>query len=317
MYQLSNFLNLVTQANPNFNRMAKSRGWNKRSSLEALIEVLEIAHPNQASAINILEKTMALPASKLKRYRIPLTYLLQNLNETGTQPKDFNWLTNNQVGGMYKFNAAQNKTNGSLGLAVLWLFKHGVRTVISIEKGGATETKAAVESFPDMQWTSCFLADWHAPSVDHLKAYYATVSTNLMRGGVVTHCWGGTGRTGCFLASFLLSSRHSATAQAAFTNIRTMYNAHSVEMKAQYNALARLSDSLGNNASIAYDDPLINHAGGHWHHGHKDDGLDADPGHAGTGATGVDARAMISISGVARSSSPYLTHNANTTAQAV
>ena len=168
--------------------------------------------------------------------------------------------------------------------AALWLYQNNVGSVISIEKDNADKTRDVIELFPGFKWYSCFLDDWHAPSVDHLWAYCQQVKELAGTYNVATHCWGGTGRTGCFLAAYLLYDGHADSAQAALKMVREDYNTHSVEMMAQYNALARFSDILGNQPSLPcfVDEVEPYFAGGHWHGGHGEDGMaEFDPGHAG------------------------------------
>lgn len=202
--------------------------------------------------------------------------------------KDNNKLAGKVVAGMSKFDM-----NTSPVSSANWLLSRGIRTVITIEYKGCRRTRDAVLQ-AGIKWYTCFIPDWFAPCLDHLKEYTQLVEERLEEGGVATHCWGGTGRTPCFLASYLLHSKgvYDAedakpndkvdNAQKAFLQVRKDYHKESIEMKAQYNALARYSDYLGNDPSILYSNDLdFNHGGGKWHKEHGDDGIGQDPGHSG------------------------------------
>lgn len=55
-------------------------------------------------------------------------------------------------------------SNDPLADAALWLYKQGVRTVISIESSGAERTrKFTTGSFPNMRWFSCFFGGLACP----------------------------------------------------------------------------------------------------------------------------------------------------------
>lgn len=286
-----------------------------RSSLNPLLLALS-ANPVDLDAV--YDAMAGISRSRRTKYQTALNYVLQNLALQQTHmPNGFSWMQHN-VGGMKKFDG-----NGpGIKKAALWLRQNNVRMVISIERSGARLTKTTIKGVPGMEWRGSFLADWHAPSVDHLLAYCRTVQTALQKGAVATHCWGGTGRTGCFLAAYAIFSGKCQTASAALPYVRRNYNVHSVEMKAQYNALARLADHLKRGRSLPHDSPSLDHAGGHWHGGHKDDGIGADPGHMiGTGpfmpSVYKQTKKMISKDGIADSSPPYITTASSALAQKV
>lgn len=309
MYSFSQFKNYVNAANSRFNE--------KFSSLRPLYKVLRKAEPGQATLAAIMSATKKIPETKKIKYKSAIRYLFNNLNGIVFPPKKFRWMYHG-IGGMSKFDLNKNRDE-----AALWLYRHGVRTVISIERDGAAVTKAATkDTFPNFKWFSCFLADWHAPSVEQLIHYCRTVAERRRLGGaVVTHCYGGTGRTGCFLAAWALYRGKAKSAQEALKLVRNRYNPHSVEMKAQYNALARLSDYLGNPASLIYDDPKFDPAGGHWHVKHEDDGIKLDPGHRGSKgltATGNAVfRTLVGNAGTANGGAPYITDKPSTREQRV
>ncbi|MCC2525564.1 hypothetical protein LJX77_26045 [Vibrio coralliilyticus] len=199
--------------------------------------------------------------------------------------------------------------NSDLFSSSLWLYRNDFRTIISIENYEVNETiRVTSKMLSDFKWYGSFLDDWHAPSVEHLLAYCKLVDERKMYGNVVTHCWGGTGRTACFLAAYWLYSNPYATAEYAFKRVREKYSEHSVEMKAQYNVLARFGDYLCRRASMDVDSPLVNSVVGHFHPTHKNDGIASDSGHKGSVATYRSTHCnlvMVSKAGVALSKGPY------------
>lgn len=190
------------------------------------------------------------------------------------------------VAGMKKFDDNRDLEN-SAG----WLRAQGFKTIISIEAEGTDETQS-VANLRDIEWRGTFLADWHAPSVDHLSAYCALVDERLAAGKVVTHCWGGLGRTGVFLAAYIIhcsNGQSNYKAEQALKAIRTAYNPHAVELRNQYRVLGRFADSIGHEPSKRYETlSPEDHANGHF----VDDEIGDDPGHAGTGLTLAAAQRM-------------------------
>ena len=237
-------------------------------------------HRRVVTVTQVLDELAKLDSNVRDLYKGPIEYLLVNLSGA-VPPNDFNFMLP-YLGGMSKFDL-----NHDMDAAALWLYQSGVGSVISIEKEDANFTQGVIELFPDFRWLSCFLEDWHAPSVEHLLAYCQMVEILAGTYGVATHCWGGTGRTGCFLAAYLIYSKQVYSAQDALKMVREKYNTHSVELMIQYNALARFSDYLGNQPSMTCFDKDIDRfvADGHWHEGHGKDGMqDFDPGHVGEAA---------------------------------
>merc|ERR1712226_1555898 len=210
------------------------------------------------------------------------------VNNQTQVPNQFQFVIPGQLAGMAKFDKNSKSDYELREIYAKYLVEQGVKTVISIEKEDHRRTKRAVESV-GIEWFSCFLTDWHAPSVEQLHEYNLLVSEKIKEGGAVaTHCWGGTGRTSCFLASYLLYSKLATSAQDAFKQIRERWSSHSIEMKVQYNALARYSDFLGNAPSLPFDSRDIDFANGEWNLEHGDEGLGSDPGHLGAKGKNYD-----------------------------
>eukprot|EP00547_Thalassionema_nitzschioides_P000374 CAMPEP_0194200718 /NCGR_PEP_ID=MMETSP0156-20130528/1201_1 /TAXON_ID=33649 /ORGANISM="Thalassionema nitzschioides, Strain L26-B" /LENGTH=349 /DNA_ID=CAMNT_0038925751 /DNA_START=61 /DNA_END=1107 /DNA_ORIENTATION=+ len=225
-------------------------------------------------------------------------------------PNQFNFVIPGKLAGMAKFDGNAKDDHTLREKYAKYLKEQGITTVISIEKDGHKRTKRIVESV-DIKWYSCFLPDWHAPSVEQLHEYNQLVGDIIKEGGAVaTHCWGGTGRTSCFLASHLLYSKIANSAQDAFKQIREKFETHSIEMKVQYNTLARYSDFLGNAPSLPFSNKDIDFSKGEWNGKHGDDGIGSDPGHKGAKAQNYEEskvnKVVVSEDGAKVRQGPYI-----------
>lgn len=201
-------------------------------------------------------------------------------------PNDFYQLKGNrQIAGMSKFDK-----NSNLPIKLEWLYGEQYRVMISLEKDGAPTTKAAVEAFvgPDggkMEWFGCFLKDWHCPSVSMLLKYCEKVAEHVRKDEhVVTHCWGGSGRTGVFLAAYIIYSSREGNrykAHEALAQVRAQYKIHAVELETQYLTLCRFCDHLEIHGSKKLSElTKKDHAGGHFDP-EQGGNWTVDPGHAG------------------------------------
>lgn len=193
----------------------------------------------------------------------------------GIKPKGFQWVRR-PGGGHFNFAGMEIFAhNQDVNRSAEYLSSHGVRTVISLERTDYDISRAALHE-QGIRHIVFPITDWRAPSVQQLRLYNSLVDHYGKEGKVATHCWGGMGRTGVFLASRLLYLGVVTSAQDAFFAVRDLYNEHSVEMKAQYNALARYADSLGYAPSAP-----VSAINAHWDTTHENDGMTVDPGHVG------------------------------------
>ncbi|WP_416412387.1 RHS repeat-associated core domain-containing protein [Pantoea sp. App145] len=209
----------------------------------------------------------------------PVT-LIDNDGLVPLKPEGFKWVTSIQEGKAYPFaGMSLLSIQDNLPDRVEFLKNAKIASVISLENEEFARTKKTVTK-GGLVSVEFFIKDWHAPSADHLY-YYNTMVDALSVGDrrVVTHCWGGFGRTGVFLASRLIYKGIVTNAQDALKMVRENYNKHAVEMKAQYNALARFADKQGLAPSMHVD--KLPQALNHWDASHGEDGMAFDPGHAG------------------------------------
>lgn len=161
-----------------------------------------------------------------------------------------------------------------------WLRLNGFRTIISLEKAGAGETCDIWTELGhrEFAWFESFLHDFNAPSARQLSAVVRRIEARLRKGAVAVHCGGGTGRTGCFLAAYLMRANNGWSAARAVREVRNRYNRDAVELMTQYNALARYGDAFSPPVrSGRFDgaDPIQFDLG--W----DQSGIRHDPGHDG------------------------------------
>ncbi|WP_308424538.1 RHS repeat protein, partial [Aliivibrio fischeri] len=218
-----------------------------------------------------------------------------------SKPNGFTWVGDGK-GGHHPFaGMSLFSENDNIDGKASYLKKKGINTVISLEAEDYERSKKALNNhgithivFP--------IDDWHTPSQKQLEVYNELVDKHSKFGGVATHCWGGMGRTGVFLASRLIHIGKEQNAQDALLATRKYYNQHSVEMKAQYNTLARFSDSKGLNPSKKADT-----LGVHWDSSHGDDGMNADPDHGSEfkAGSGWSENSAISFNGISQVKPEY------------
>ncbi|WP_337237366.1 RHS repeat-associated core domain-containing protein [Proteus faecis] len=164
--------------------------------------------------------------------------------------------------------------NENIDAKAEYLAKEGIKAVVSLELADYKLTRAALNAV-NIDSIEFEIPDWSSPSMNQLYEYNQLLD-KYSEYNVATHCWGGYGRTGIFLASRLIHTQEVQSAQEAMFLVREHYSEHAIEMKAQYNALARFADSYGLPASVS-----VSSLDFHWDSEHGNDGLEFDPGHNG------------------------------------
>lgn len=164
--------------------------------------------------------------------------------------------------------------NENINAKAEYLAKEGIKAVVSLELEDYKLTRAALNAV-NIDSIEFEISDWISPSMNQLYEYNQLLD-KYPEYNVATYCWGGYGRTGIFLASRLIHTQEAQSAQEAMFLVREHYSEHAIEMKAQYNALARFADSYGLPASVS-----VSSLDFHWDSEHGNDGLEFDPGHNG------------------------------------
>ena len=86
--------------------------------------------------------------------------------------------------------------------------------------------------------------DFTNPTLDQIIQTVNLIEECIDKGvNLLMHCWGGTGRTGCFLAAFLIKKYGLGVSQA-INEVRNKYDSHCVEIVQQYDALKDYRNTL-------------------------------------------------------------------------
>ena len=141
-------------------------------------------------------------------------------------PYNFSWLIPAKLAGM----ARPRRSDAE------WLRSRGITAVLTLTEKAATEfegIEALHEAVPDMQ----------APTLDQLHRGVSYIDGVLAEGGAVAvHCDAGMGRTGTFLAAYLVSRGHDA--DAAVRAVREQ-RPGSIETVEQEIAVRRFAELMG------------------------------------------------------------------------
>ncbi len=139
------------------------------------------------------------------------------------QPRNFSWLEEGRVAGM-----ARPRTGAGAEQDAAFLKGAGVQLLVSL-----TEALPDQAPFHAAGITSRHIPikDFTAPSIGQLGEFVSATKEVLAKGGAVTvHCAAGQGRTGTFLAAWLVAN--GQTAEAAIARVRVL-RPGSIETPAQ------------------------------------------------------------------------------------
>ena len=249
VFDVGEFVRLLREGNPRFNHKSTS-------SLVPLIVKLR-QNGLRAELPFVRQFLQQTSDSKKQKYRLAIAYLtaasmaLEQQHEqlkrpvaSRDRPANFTWLIPGRIGGMSLF-----RNNESPLASTWWLYENGVRHVISIEHTGHEITKRCVAQVgQSMTWSAEFMLDYTAPPVEQLLRFCETVDLAEMKGAVAVHCWGGTGRTGCFLAAYLIYlsylDNNVIGSRDAIAYARSHYQRKSVETSEQRLALESFAQYL-------------------------------------------------------------------------
>lgn len=139
---------------------------------------------------------------------------------------NFSWIIADRVGGMAHPRAED----------LDWLREQGVTAILSL-------TSWPPEAPEGMRVLHVPVPDMHAPTVDQLHQAVAFMQDVVRAGGkVVAHCTAGMGRTGTFLAAYLVSEGRSPS--AAMEEVRRL-RPGSIETEVQEEAVYLYAELIG------------------------------------------------------------------------
>jgi atypical dual specificity phosphatase len=141
-------------------------------------------------------------------------------------PFNFSWLIPGRIAGMARPRAEH----------AAWLREQGVTAVLSL-------TRRLPEGFSEFEQAHIPVEDFTAPSLDQLRKGVAFMRAVVKEGGAAAvHCAAGVGRTGTFLAAYLVGE-----GQPAATAIRAVRAARpgSIETSEQELVVVEYAELVG------------------------------------------------------------------------
>lgn len=147
-------------------------------------------------------------------------------------PRNFSWLQVNELAGSCCPQSELELRN---------LVRLGIRYVVSLSP--ESMPPPCLQSMKTLNHVIIPVADRRSASLDDFKQFFSVsdeAKANMK--GVLVHCRSGRGRTGMFLAAYLMKYR-TMDAQKAIETVRSM-RPHSIETREQELALFQLQDSL-------------------------------------------------------------------------
>lgn len=125
---------------------------------------------------------------------------LTALDSQASTPTRFSWVIVNQLAGM-----AHPSTGEGLTWNTDYLSKQGVKMLVSLTE---TPVDASILSAYGVALLHLPVKDFKAPTIEQLGDFVSQASAAIGDGGGVTvHCAGGLGRTGTFLAAYLVANQ--------------------------------------------------------------------------------------------------------------
>ncbi|HGN0025250.1 TPA: RHS repeat-associated core domain-containing protein [Proteus mirabilis] len=191
-----------------------------------------------------------------------------------SKPNNFVWVKGKEGEKLNFAGMSLFSMNTQIDEKARYLAKKGIKVVVSLDTKEYEKSRQALLNL-NIDSVKYPIPDWTSPSINQLYKYNELLD-KYNEYNLATHCWGGYGRTGVFLASRLIHNQEVQSAQEAMALIRQHYSAHAIEMKVQYNALARYADSYALSPSAPLSSLNV-----HWDNKHGNDGLEFDPGHKG------------------------------------
>ena len=97
-----------------------------------------------------------------------------------------------------------------------------------------------ITKIPNLKWTIIPIENFHGATIEDFKTFFLLSPENT--GAILVHCKSGRGRTGMFLAAYLMRF-HGMSAAESIADLRAK-RPHSIETKAQEDSLRLLEDFL-------------------------------------------------------------------------
>lgn len=125
----------------------------------------------------------------------------------------FSWLIPGRLAGM-----PRPGRNGSIGADVEFLAERGITLVVTLTEEPLPGDPFSLRSIELLHLP---VPDFSAPTIEQLKGFVTRASAEIGEGGrVAVHCAQGLGRTGTFLASYLIHT--GLTAEMAIAEVRRL-----------------------------------------------------------------------------------------------
>jgi len=150
-------------------------------------------------------------------------------------PANFSWLAVNKIAGC----ACPQSELELRSLAGL-----GINHLITLSPDAMPPN--CITNIPNLKWTIIPVENFHGASNDDFKTFFNICDDNLCEkgdaGAVLVHCKSGRGRTGMFLAAYLMQY-NNMSASAGMAAVRAA-RPGSIETKSQEKSLMELEDFL-------------------------------------------------------------------------
>jgi len=147
-------------------------------------------------------------------------------------PPNFFWLRVNQIAGCAQ-PVSELQLKGLVGV--------NVRHIITLSD--ESQPPECIRSINALKWTIIPVTNFKGATISQFRTFFQICQTALARDeSVVVHCRGGRGRTGMFLAAYLMKFEDQ-DAQTAIKVVRSL-QPHSVETRDQELSLKHLENCI-------------------------------------------------------------------------
>jgi len=118
----------------------------------------------------------------------------------------------------------------------------GINHIITLSP--EAQPPSSITQIPNLEWTVIPVEDFEGATLQNFQAFFNICDKHLGddSGAILVHCRGGNGRTGMFLAAYLMR-RDSLSASAGIAAVRAT-RPHSIESRDQVDSLKELEHFL-------------------------------------------------------------------------